>query len=185
MELYLRRIDELPPDRDERILLALRSLGVSGQLGRVARAGRGKPYLPDRPDLCFSVSHSGALWVCALADRPVGVDLQRHTDCPRERIARRFFHPDEIGYLEAHGFRPFFDVWTARESYVKGRGTGLFGERTPFSVVRDGCIAAPEGWRFVFPEPPVGFSLTAALFDSGAPLSNILYENVNKMQNIR
>ena len=169
--LIRRRLNELPAGRDARILSGLREAGVKGPLGEVARTDAGKPYLPARPEICFSVSHSGELWICAVCGVPVGVDLQRHTDCPRERIARRFFHPDETAWLAERDFAPFFQVWAARESFVKCRGTGLFGEPAPFSVVREGHLAAPEGFRLSFPACEPGWSLALTVREERGEIS--------------
>ena len=37
---------------------------------------RGKPYFSHLPRRQFNLSHSGTLALCALSDRPVGVDIQ-------------------------------------------------------------------------------------------------------------
>ena len=42
----------------------------------LARQTQGKPWFPAAPELHFSISHSGGLWVCAFAHAPVGLDLQ-------------------------------------------------------------------------------------------------------------
>ncbi len=54
--------------------------GQSGGTGVYFPAGlaqwqRGKPYFPS-PRCQFNLSHSGTLALCALSDRPVGVDIQ-------------------------------------------------------------------------------------------------------------
>jgi len=104
-------------------------------LFRVERTAKGKPFFPECPQLHFSVSHSGAYFVCALSDAPVGVDLQEHTRLKREtmentcqrhrKIAKRFFHPVESRWIEWEPYTRFFSVWSARESYVKYTGSGI------------------------------------------------------------
>lgn len=84
----------------------------------------GKPYFSGGGP-SFSISHSGDYWVCALYDGPVGVDVQHHQRCAARSIARRHFHPDEYAWLEAVGFSRFYDLWAARESYVKFTGSGI------------------------------------------------------------
>lgn len=83
----------------------------------------GKPYFEEAPWLHFSISHSGVYWACAVADYPVGLDLQIRRKKYSFRIAERFFHPDEKAYLLGNG--DFYAVWTAKESYVKYTGTGI------------------------------------------------------------
>ncbi len=92
--------------------------------GILARGEHGKPYFSGGgPE--FSISHSGGYWVLALSEGPVGVDLQKVQACKSEAIARRHFHPQEYAWLQAEGFRRFFDLWAARESYVKYTGSGI------------------------------------------------------------
>lgn len=94
-------------------------------LWRIQKGAHGKPYFPDCPWLHFSISHSGEYWACAMAPTEVGLDLQFHTKGRKERISARFFHPQENEYLRRSGYRGFFDIWAAKESYVKYTGQGI------------------------------------------------------------
>lgn len=94
-----------------------------------------KPYLSALPELKFSISHSGEWWACAVSDAEVGLDIQEHHTRNQERVARRFFHPDEVAWLERHGFEAFSRLWTYKESYVKYTGDGLRRGLDYFSVV--------------------------------------------------
>ena len=63
----------------------------------------GKPRLRDFPDIHFSVSHTDGLVMCAVADRPVGCDVERIVPLEDEvRVT--------IGSIEA---------WTKREARFK------------------------------------------------------------------
>ena len=56
---------------------------------QVAKDERGKPYLAGYPDIHISLSHSGRLAACAVAKKPVGVDVElRKMRQNRERVAR-------------------------------------------------------------------------------------------------
>lgn len=108
----------------------------------VRRDANSKPSLRSgAPE--FSVSHSGDYWSCAVSRGVVGLDIQLHTPCDCEKIARRFFTPEEQTYLRERGEVGFFELWTAKESYIKWRGSGL-DELRAFSVVRGGVLCAPE-----------------------------------------
>ncbi len=106
---------------------------------------QGKPYIRELPQLHFSISHSGEYWVCAFSDAPLGLDLQRHTGLATpdskqkmsngEKLARRFFHPSEIAWLNRHGYDQFERIWACKESYVKYTGVGLRNGLDYFSVV--------------------------------------------------
>ncbi|MDQ2087638.1 4'-phosphopantetheinyl transferase superfamily protein [Herbivorax sp. ANBcel31] len=89
----------------------------------------GKPYLKGVDDFHFNISHSGKWVVCAISDRPVGVDVEKikHLDI---KIADRFFSKKEIDDLyrleESERLQYFFDLWTLKESYIKADGRGLY-----------------------------------------------------------
>jgi 4'-phosphopantetheinyl transferase len=81
--------------------------------------------------------------VIAYGESPVGVDVERiRMDSGKENIARRYFTPEEQEYLfsagEAEKAERFFEIWTAKESYLKYLGTGLRRSLNSFSVVPDG-----------------------------------------------
>ena len=107
-----------------------------------------RPFFGAGPE--FSVSHSGEYWACAFAEERVGLDLQLHSmKSPPEKIAARFFHPLEVKWLEENGYERFFDVWSAKESYVKFTGRGFRGDTAGFSVVSEmGEFPYMEGCRF-------------------------------------
>lgn len=97
----------------------------------VAHDKNGRPYLPNG-ELDFNISHSEEWAVCALerdvTDPRVGIDLQmlplgRNID----KIAHRFFTPNEYEYYSAHHDRDlaFLRIWTRKEALVKWKGEAL------------------------------------------------------------
>lgn len=100
-------------DLARRLLAAAveRELGLR-ELPEIAREAGGKPYFPSRPDICFNLSHSHGAAVCALHDKPMGIDVEKLRPAPR-RLA---------GGLEDEAF---FRLWTAREASIKRRGLGI------------------------------------------------------------
>ncbi|MBQ9718302.1 MAG: 4'-phosphopantetheinyl transferase superfamily protein [Clostridia bacterium] len=109
----------------------------------------GKPYFPSHPDVHFSVSHTGGIWVCAFASREVGCDVQDHrtNDDPArlERLAKRWFSDGERQYLAERGYAPeeFYRIWSRKEAYVKFTGDGIGGGKFPqFDVTHplDECM---------------------------------------------
>lgn len=95
----------------------------------------GKPYLKEMRSVHFSISHSGTIWSCAFGEEEVGLDLQVLHEGNGEKIARRFYHPMEIRWLEKNGFDQFSRLWAYKESYVKYTGDGLINGLDYFSVV--------------------------------------------------
>ena len=109
----------------------------------------GKPYFPSHPDVHFSVSHTGTLWVCAFADKEVGLDVQEHreTDDPARlaRLAKRWFSDGERRVLDECGYQPaeFYRIWARKEAYVKFTGDGIGAGKFPeFDVTKAiaGCV---------------------------------------------
>jgi len=139
-------------ERDRRHFVVARGT-LRALLGRVLDAepaalsfvyeAYGKPALETiegRDPLSFNVSHSGGLALYALArGRRVGLDLERvRADFASEEIAEQFFSKDEVRRLRAlpEGLRVegFFNCWTRKEAYIKGRGEGLSFPLDRFAV---------------------------------------------------
>ena len=102
---------------------------------RLEKGEFGKPWISDLPQVFFSISHSEMVWGCAVSHSEVGLDLQNQYMKNNEKLGRRFFHPEEIGWMEEHGFYEFSRIWTHKESYVKYTGVGLTRGLDYFSVV--------------------------------------------------
>ena len=129
---------------------------VSRFLGRESEAftvcrreEHGKPFVKELPEVHFSISHSGEFWACAISNAEVGLDLQTCYQGDSEKLARRFFHPSEVAWLEEHGFEEFSRMWAYKESYVKYTGIGLREGLDGFSVV-DGLPAVQKEIPFRF-----------------------------------
>ena len=140
-----------PLSRDLLLQAAQRYSGLEcHQLGSVETNPWGKPFFPQHPELQFSVTHSGDWWMCAFSAQPVGLDLQLHrTHTAPERLSRRFFHPLEHGFLVRDGHRSFFDLWCAKESFVKYIGRGFYDAPETFSVVSEtGAFPDAQGVEF-------------------------------------
>jgi 4'-phosphopantetheinyl transferase len=97
-----------------------------------ARPG-GQPYLPDRPDLAVSLSHTAA-WVAAAvrAGRggEVGVDVQAAV-APSDGMVRRCCTPRARAALAGlpgpSRAVEFAWVWSVQEACVKATGDGIAG----------------------------------------------------------
>ncbi len=105
------------------------------------RVGKnGKPYTDSAP-VHFSISHSKNIAVCAISDKPVGIDIEFVKDV-NLNIAKRLFAPDELQYVFEKwdlSKRRFFEIWTRKEAYVKliGKGISYFPN---FSVMGNNSI---------------------------------------------
>jgi len=102
-----------------------------------------KPFLIQRPNLHYNISHSGQWVVAAFSELPVGVDIEKvkKANLP---VAERFFSTEEKSFLQnledAERDEWFFNFWTVKESYLKAIGTGLTKPLSSFSVFFEGKI---------------------------------------------
>lgn len=116
-------------------------------LGPVETGPWGKPFFPRTPQVRFSITHSGGWWLCAFSAQEVGLDLQIHrSHVPPAVLSSRFFHPEEDAFLARGGYRDFFPLWAAKESWVKFTGRGFYHDPGDFSLVSSaGDFPAMEG----------------------------------------
>lgn len=121
IQVYLRR------GEDAYALLAdALALHGTAPLPRMTRTGQGKPFFPDEPGLHFNLSHSGGLLLCAVADRPVGVDVE--VVRPRKPSLPRYCLTDgeyEIYRSAGETWEAFYHIWTQKEAWCKYLGVGL------------------------------------------------------------
>ncbi len=115
----------------------------------------GKPELPGS-GLSFNMSGSGGRFIYALTRGPrIGVDIEGvHLPAEWERIAERFFTPDERAVLRTAGggdrAGSFTRIWTRKEAVVKGIGRGL---RLPLHLIDTAGEAGGSGRRVKFEAP--------------------------------
>lgn len=96
---------------------------------KIAYGPHGKPYLADYPDIHFNISHSGQYVVCAVCDRPVGIDIQEMVPY-RPEVAASVCNLTEMAQLNvsAEREREFAQIWEKKEAFVKLTGDGIAGE---------------------------------------------------------
>lgn len=87
----------------------------------------------------FNLSHSGNYTVLAVADIPVGVDIEPFGTDPLPQIPHRLWCKDEIARLIAEPTKECFAyLWTRLESALKADGKGFSLPERTFSVLDDG-----------------------------------------------
>ncbi|NMA06597.1 MAG: 4'-phosphopantetheinyl transferase superfamily protein [Ruminococcaceae bacterium] len=140
---------------------------------KIIRNNHGKPFFSGRDDLFFSLSHSGDYVGIAFSQNNVGFDIQVHRKQNYNRIAKRFFSSSEYSFVEQKGEIAFFDIWSAKESYVKYIGQGLSFGLDNFSVISDGRIKKIVNGVFL---TKLDFLKNYSIFVSSECESPILYE---------
>jgi 4'-phosphopantetheinyl transferase len=106
-----------------------RATGCPPSVWRVDVEPSGRPIVLGTPRPIFvSLAHSGRYVVTAVADRPVGVDVEELRRV-RPGLAARVCSADELRSLAAMSGaerdRAFMAVWTRKEAYGKASGAGL------------------------------------------------------------
>lgn len=101
----------------------------------------GKPYLKNRKDLYFNLSHSGNYAVCAICNCEVGIDIQEEKEI-RMQTAKRFFLQSEYERIlqitdEKEKKRIFHRLWAQKESFIKMTGMGLAEGLDSFYIDED------------------------------------------------
>ena len=88
----------------------------------------GKPAIKGA-DIYFNLAHSSNVSVCAVADRPVGVDVESKYRVS-DAVKKRCFTQNE--YDSA-----FYHIWTRKEAVSKAEGSGISLGLDTFSVLDD------------------------------------------------
>jgi 4'-phosphopantetheinyl transferase len=95
---------------------------------------RGKPFLTsifDYSGICFNLSHSQGLGLCAVSyQRQIGIDIEHiRPVSDLDSLAKRFYLPSEYLMVRSQGDDQksdiFFRYWTCKEAYLKATGEGL------------------------------------------------------------
>ncbi|UOQ48664.1 4'-phosphopantetheinyl transferase superfamily protein [Gracilibacillus caseinilyticus] len=94
----------------------------------------GKPYLSTDSCFHFNVSHAGEWIACTVHDSPVGIDIEQIKPID---YAAAFLTNNECRTvaLDVSPLRKFYQIWTAKESFLKACGVGLSRSLTSFEVV--------------------------------------------------
>ena len=99
----------------------------------------------------LSISHTDNLFVLAVSEKIVGVDLERIRAIDRY-ILNRAFNVEEIEDIKnsSESEKLFFTLWTLKESQVKALGLGLsYGmKKIAFKVNDNKIISNVEGYYY-------------------------------------
>ena len=131
------KIDRLKPEGERcrslgaGLLLkhACEDYGMPGEDGALSLNEFGRPSFTNRPEVHFSLSHSGNWVICVLSPLPVGCDVEQVKPY-NHAIPKRVFTAEECRWLakeeeNKRGDGAFCRVWTLKESFLQVTGKGF------------------------------------------------------------
>ena len=86
----------------------------------------GKPSIVGHPEIHFNLSHCKHAAVCAISDKPVGIDVECIREY-KEGLLRYTMNDDEVCKIESteNPAAAFIRLWTMKEATMKLVGTGI------------------------------------------------------------
>jgi len=87
-----------------------------------------KPFLPKVAGFHFNLSHSGKWVICAIANLPLGVDIEAKNRNILKIISKSLSkseREDLQQFPEEQHSRMAVAIWVLKESYIKAKGIGL------------------------------------------------------------
>ncbi|UHO38308.1 4'-phosphopantetheinyl transferase superfamily protein [Chryseobacterium capnotolerans] len=106
----------------------------------ILRSADNKPYLKDS-HLHFNISHSKELVVCAIAEFPIGIDIEfidpkiNYLDFQYQMTEQEFLKID----CSEDRINAFFSYWTQKEAVMKAHGGGMMIPLDSFEIINGEC----------------------------------------------
>jgi 4'-phosphopantetheinyl transferase len=125
----------------------------------------GRPAVDRVPTpLHFSLSHSGGYVLVGISSSPVGVDIEALPRWSTVAEVSSLLHPDERAEVAAAAPAErrlvFARIWTRKEAYLKGIGSGVAVDLAADYLGTEERAAGPKGW--VVATVPTGAGHVAA-----------------------
>jgi phosphopantetheinyl transferase len=99
-------------------------LGKSPESFTLSHGRQGKPYLSEQP-WHFNLAHSGDYVLFAVAQQPLGVDLEQVVPARfRPTLLERIATSQELAWV-GRDVQRFFRLWCAKEACLKRLGVGI------------------------------------------------------------
>jgi 4'-phosphopantetheinyl transferase len=172
----IARADRYHFDRDRRRFIVARGrlrellgeyTGIEPRKVAFTYSDRGKPSIDT--SLLFNISHSGEVAVYGFGlNRRVGVDVEEMRSMDDlEGLTKRFFCDKEYELIHnsAEKERLFFQLWTAKEAYLKAIGTGIAGglDAVEVSIEPLGIANVAGEWSLWTCRPRENYLATVAI----------------------
>ena len=101
--------------------IASEFLNIDNSDIEIIRGEYGKPYLKGNENFHFNISHTHNAIAIAIADTPIGIDIERISPL-NASIVERLYSIKEKEYVYSVADvedRRFSEIWTRKEAYVK------------------------------------------------------------------
>lgn len=140
---------------------------------QVCTSSNHKPYLKENPAY-FNISHSGDLVVCAIAQFPIGIDIEfldwniNYLDFQFQMTTNEFEKiqqaEDKIG--------SFFTYWTRKEAVIKAHGDGMMIPLNSFEILNNECEI--DGNKFFIVDVLVDNNYQSSLASTDKNIKNMV-----------
>lgn len=133
--------------------ICLKKCGINYDESMVSEGLKGKPYLPQYPEIHYNLSHANGIAACMVSDRECGIDCEAIRTV-RPNVMRRCFSESECLLVEnapeSERDLMFTRLWTLKEAYGKTTGLGInYHMKTTCFSFKDGEIhSAVENYTF-------------------------------------
>ena len=145
-----KRVDGIAAEDDRRRTVAAEllvrkavgeKLGITPEKVALSVDENDKPHIEGDP-LYVSMSHSGAWAVCAIGEKPVGVDVEMIRAAQEKFIGRVCTETEQtyIRYGDAGCYRRFWECWTAKEALFKLTGKGPLLTLSAFALPENAAL---------------------------------------------
>lgn len=134
----------------------------------------GRPAVDGAPaPLHFSLSHSGGYVLVGISSSPVGVDIEALPTMGTVAEVSSLLHPAERAEVAtaAPAERPlvFARIWTRKEAYLKGIGSGVALDLAADYLGTEERAAGPKGWAVATVPTGAGYVAAAAVAQNTRP----------------
>lgn len=134
-------------EKDKKLSLAagilleegLNHLSLNTKEKEVGYLEHGKPYLINRPDIHFNLSHSGEIAIAVFSNKEIGCDIEKIKSY-NESIVNRCFSLEEKDFVlhSKNKDEAFCRIWVMKESFLKAIGVGIGIKMDSISFSIDG-----------------------------------------------
>lgn len=111
------------------LLRGLRECFGINEMPTFAYNEHGKPYLPEYPNIHFSISHCKEAVGCFIYDKPCGLDIERIRKATEDLVCHTM-NPKEAESIFSNPYPDlaFTRLWTQKEALLKLVGTGIIDD---------------------------------------------------------